>query len=151
MVPSDHGWVKGIDEIAVGVLCQAFQRHGTAGSITDQAFQLVSPMRGDGGGGMQRKPVDAGTAGTAQERALALGAKARAHAPDLLSSPLAKGEALLHQAAMVRASSGAGSLPEPRQLSGCCVLLAGRPAAGALVWRGVGSRWRGEESALKFF
>src|SRR5215831_1962896 len=48
------------------------------------------------------------------------------------------------------AVGGAGSLPEPRQLSGCCVLLAGRRAAGALVWRGVGSRWRGEKSALKF-
>src|SRR5262249_20767819 len=66
-------------------------------SITNQSFQLVPPMRWDVGVGMQRKPVDAGTAGTAQERALALGAKARAYVPDLLSSPLAKGDALLHR------------------------------------------------------
>jgi hypothetical protein len=54
-------------------------------------------MGGDLGVGVQGEPVDAGTEGAAQERALALGAKARANAPDLLSSPLAKGDALLHR------------------------------------------------------
>ena len=49
--------------------------------------------------------MDAGTEGAAQERALALEAKARANAPDLLSSPLAKGEALLH-----RGGHGSGQL-----------------------------------------
>ena len=34
---------------------------------------------------------------TLAQRALALGAKARANAPDLLSSPLPKGDALLHR------------------------------------------------------
>ena len=43
--------------------------------------------------------------GAAQERALALGAKARTNAPDLLSSPLAKGDALLH-----RGGHGSGQL-----------------------------------------
>jgi hypothetical protein len=49
--------------------------------------------------------VDAGTEGAAQERALALEAKARANAPDLLSSPLAKGDALLY-----RGGHGSGQL-----------------------------------------
>ena len=87
---------KGGDEIAIGVLLQTLQRHGTSRGIADQALQLIAPMGGDLGVGVQGEPVDAGTEGAAQERALALGAKARANAPDLLSSPLAKSDALLH-------------------------------------------------------
>ena len=45
----------------------------------------------------QGKPVDAGTAGTAQERALTLAAKSRADVPDMLASPLPKSNALLHR------------------------------------------------------
>src|SRR5262252_3212481 len=62
-------------------------------------------MRGDVGVGVLRKPVDAGTAWTAQEKALALGANARAHAPHLLPRSFAKGDALLH-----RGRQGAGEL-----------------------------------------
>ena len=36
------------------------------GPAPEQAFQLVPPMRGDVGVGVQRKPVDAGTAGAVQ-------------------------------------------------------------------------------------
>src|SRR5262249_673134 len=66
---------------------------------------LIAPMGGDLGVSVQGEPVDAGTAGAAQERALALGAKARANAPDLLSSPLAEGDTLLH-----RGGHGSGQL-----------------------------------------
>ena len=89
----------------MGVLLQTLRRHGTLRGRADQALQLSAPMGGDLGGGVQGEPVDAGTEGSAQERTLALGAKARANAPDLLSSPLAKGEALLH-----RGGHGAGQL-----------------------------------------
>jgi hypothetical protein len=53
-------------------------------------------MGRDLGVGMQGKALHAGTAGTRERGRLALAAKARADAPDLLASPLAKGEALLH-------------------------------------------------------
>src|SRR5215475_8648408 len=69
---------KGVDEIAIGVLLQTLQRHGTSRGIADQALQLIAPMGGDLGVGVQGEPVDAGTAGAAQERTLALEAKARA-------------------------------------------------------------------------
>jgi hypothetical protein len=88
---------EGVEEIAVGVLRQALQRHGTSSSIADQALQLISLVRGDLGIRVQGKPVDAGTAGTAQERALTLAAKPSADVPDMLASPLPKSNALLHR------------------------------------------------------
>ena len=96
---------EGIDEIAVGVLRQALQRHRAAGGIADQALQLVAPMGGDLGVGMQGKALHARTAGTRECGLLALIAKARANASHVLSSPLAKGDALLH-----RGRHGAGEL-----------------------------------------
>ena len=51
-------------------------------------------MGGDLGVGVQRKPVDTGTAGARQRGALTLGAKAGANAPDLLAGPLPTGKAL---------------------------------------------------------
>src|SRR5262245_29042234 len=57
---------EGIDEIAVGVLCEALQRYRAAGGITDQALQLVAPMGGDLGVGVERKAPHAGTAGTGE-------------------------------------------------------------------------------------
>jgi hypothetical protein len=50
----------------------------------------------DLGVGMQGKALHAGTAGTSKCWGLALIAKPRADAPDLLASPLPKGDALLH-------------------------------------------------------
>ncbi len=88
---------KSINQIAVGVLGQTLQGHGATGRIADQALQLIPPIGGDVGGGMQGKALHAGTAGTGQCGRLALAAKAPADAPDLLASPLAKGEALLHR------------------------------------------------------
>ena len=76
MVPSDHGWVEGIDEIAVGVFLKALQRHGPAGGIADELFQLIAPVRGNSGVGVQRKPVDTGTARTREPWRLARSAKA---------------------------------------------------------------------------
>src|SRR5256714_13465837 len=57
---------KRIDEIAVGVLGQALQRHGTTGRIADEAFQLIAPVRRDLGVGVHRKPLHAGTVGACQ-------------------------------------------------------------------------------------
>jgi hypothetical protein len=66
---------------------------------------MIAPMGGDLGVGVERKALHAGTAGTGKRGRLALGAKARANAPDLLASSLAKGDALLH-----RGRHGAGQL-----------------------------------------
>jgi hypothetical protein len=66
---------KGVDAIALGVLLQTLQRHGTSRGRADQALQLIAPMGEDLGVGGQGEPMDAGTEGAAQERALALGAK----------------------------------------------------------------------------
>jgi hypothetical protein len=70
---------KGVDEIAIGVLLQMLQRHGTSRGTADQALQLIAPMGGNLSVGVQGEPVDAGTEGDVQERALALGAKAATH------------------------------------------------------------------------
>ena len=56
---------KGVDEIAIGVLLQTLQRHGTSRGRADQALQLIAPMGGDLGVGVQGEPVDAGTEGAA--------------------------------------------------------------------------------------
>ena len=88
---------EGVDEIAVGVLCETLQRHGTAGRIPDEPLQLIPPMGGDLGVGVQRKAMDAGTAGTGERGRLALGAKARADAPHRLPRAFAKGDTLLHR------------------------------------------------------
>ena len=53
---------KRVDEITVGVLCQA--------------LQLVAPMGGDMGIGVERKVLHAGTAGTGERWCLASVAKA---------------------------------------------------------------------------
>ena len=74
----------------------ALQGHRAAGSIPDQAFQLIAPMRGDLSVGMERKALHTGTAGAGQRGRLAIHAKACAKAPHPLPRPLAKGQALLH-------------------------------------------------------
>jgi hypothetical protein len=86
---------EGIDQITVGVALQTPQWHGTAGRIAEQAFQLISPVRGDLGVGVQGKPVDTGTTGTGACGMFPCIAKPRAKAPDLLAGPLPKGDALL--------------------------------------------------------
>ena len=85
-----------VDEIAAGVLRQAFRGHLAAGGIPDQAFQLIAPMRGDLSVGVERKALHTGTAGTGQCGMFPSLAKPRADAPDLLAGPLPKGDALLH-------------------------------------------------------
>ena len=84
---------EGVDKIAIGVLLQTLQGYGTASGKAEQALQLVEPMGGDLGVGVQGKALDAGTAGTRQRGRLTLGAKACANAPH----PLAKGDALLYR------------------------------------------------------
>jgi hypothetical protein len=97
---------EGVDAIAVGVLRQALQGHGTAGGIPDEPLQLIPPMGGELGGGVPRKAMDAGTAGTGERGRFALGAKARANAPDPLASRSPKAIRCCTEAARVRASSG---------------------------------------------
>jgi hypothetical protein len=58
---------------------------------------LIPPVRGDVGVGVQRAPVDAGTAGAAAGWLLAFRTKSRADMPDLLAGPFPKGDALLHR------------------------------------------------------
>src|SRR5215468_5724173 len=88
---------ESIDEIAVGLFLEAFQGHGPAGRIADEAFQLIAPMRRNRRVGVQGKALDAGTAGTGERWGLALVAKPRAHAPDPLAGPLPPRDALLHR------------------------------------------------------
>ena len=86
----------GGEEVAAGLLGKALQRYGASGSIADEACQLVAPMRRDLGVGVQRKPVDAGTAGARECGMFPCIPTARANPAHLLSGPLPKGNALLH-------------------------------------------------------
>ena len=88
-----------VKEVAVGIFLEALRRHGTAGRITDEPLQLIPPMGRDLGVGMQGKALHAGTAGTRERGRLAFGAKAGAHAPDFLASPLPKSDAMLRPGA----------------------------------------------------
>src|SRR2546421_3640079 len=99
--PNAHGPVRprmgeGVNEIAVGLCLEPLQGYGTTGSIADEAFQLIAPVRRDLGAGVHRKPLHAGTVGTCKRGHLARAAKARADAPYPLASPLPKSNALLH-------------------------------------------------------
>jgi hypothetical protein len=69
---------EGGDKIAIGVVPQTLQGHGTASGIAEQALQLIAPMGGDLGVGVERKTWHAGTAGIGKRGRLILGAKAHA-------------------------------------------------------------------------
>ena len=66
VVPSDQGLVNVYTRGPHWLLFKTLQRHGTAGRIADQALQLVPPMGWHLGVGVQRKPVDTGTAGACE-------------------------------------------------------------------------------------
>src|SRR5262249_27963171 len=87
---------EGVDQIAVGVFLEALQGYRTSGGIADELFQLISPVRGDSGVGVERKAVDTGTVRTREPWCLALGAKARADAAYMLASSFTERDALLH-------------------------------------------------------
>jgi hypothetical protein len=78
----------------MGILCKPLQRHGTSCRVPQQALQLVPSMGWHLGVGMQRKPVDPGTAGARECGELPFIPKARANPAHGLSGPLAKGDAL---------------------------------------------------------
>jgi hypothetical protein len=78
----------------MGIFRKTLKRHSASRRIPQQAFQLVTPMRWDLGVGMERKPVDTGTAGARQCGVFLFIPKARANAAHVLSGPLPKGEAL---------------------------------------------------------
>ena len=66
---------KGIDKITVGVFLETFQRHGPAGGIADELFQLIAPVRRNRRIGVEGKPVDTGTLKTREPGGLTLVAK----------------------------------------------------------------------------
>src|SRR5882724_3525555 len=78
----------------MGILCKPLQRHGTSCCVPQQALQLVPSMGWHLGVGMQRKPVDTGTAGARECGEFPFIPKARANPSHRLPGPLAKGDAL---------------------------------------------------------
>src|SRR5437867_11132025 len=96
---------EGVDEIAVGVLCQPLQGHRTACGIAEQALQLIPPMRRNLGLSVERKAVHTGTPRTGEPGRFALRAKARADAAHVLSGSFSTRDALLD-----RSRHGAGEL-----------------------------------------
>jgi hypothetical protein len=90
------------------IVLQTLERHRAAGDITDESLQLVAAVRWNLRVGVQRKPVDAGTAGAVQGRAFTLVANEpmrRTCCP--ARSP--KAMRCWTEAARVRASSGSSS------------------------------------------
>src|SRR4029453_9661933 len=61
----------------------------------DELCQLIPPVCGDSGIGVERKPVDTGTARTSEPWRLARSAKARADAPHVLAGPFPTRDAVL--------------------------------------------------------
>jgi hypothetical protein len=78
----------------MGIFRQTLQCHGASCCIPNQALQLVTPMGWHLGVGVQRKSVDAGTAGARACGTFPCITKARAHTAHGLSGPLATGDAL---------------------------------------------------------
>ena len=79
----------------MGSFLQTLQRHGASRCVPHQAFQLVPSMCWHLGVGVQRKPVNTGTAGARECGAFPFIPKARANTSHLLSGPLSKGNTLL--------------------------------------------------------
>ena len=75
---------------------ETFERYGASCSVPNQALQLVTPVCWDVGVGVQRKPMDTGTAGPCKCGAFPFIPKARANPSHLLSGPLTKGKTLFH-------------------------------------------------------
>ena len=50
----------------MGIFRKTLQRHGASCRVPQQALQLITPIRGHLGVGVQRKPVDSGTAWSRQ-------------------------------------------------------------------------------------
>jgi hypothetical protein len=88
--PNAHGAVRPrvgerVDKIAVGVVRQPLQGHGTTGGIADELFQLIAAMRRNCRVGVQRKAIDTGAVRPRKPWRLAFRAKARADAAHRLS------------------------------------------------------------------
>src|SRR5207249_5159241 len=77
--PVRPGFRKAIDELAIGSFFKTLQRHGAPCCVPQQALQLITPVRWHLGVGVQRKPVDTGTAGARQCGAFPCIPKARAN------------------------------------------------------------------------
>jgi len=55
-----------VHEIPSGIFLKTLKRHGASCGVPNQALQLVAPVRWDLGVGVERKPVDTGTAGSCE-------------------------------------------------------------------------------------
>src|SRR5438132_12363907 len=86
---------EGVDELTVGIFLEALQRHGPAGRIADELFQLIPPMRRNRRVGVEGKPVDTGTPWPGEPWRLALSAKARADAVHRLAGSFTTSDAVL--------------------------------------------------------
>jgi len=84
-----------VDEVSTGIFLATLKCHGASRRVSNQAFQLVASMGWDLGVGVERKLVDAGTAGARVCGVFPCIAKPRPDAPHLLPGPLPKGDALL--------------------------------------------------------
>ena len=65
--------------ISLGSFFKTLQRHGAPCRVPQQALQLITPVRWHLGVGVQRKPVDTGTAGARECGAFPCIPKARAN------------------------------------------------------------------------
>ena len=79
----------------MGIFFKPLERHGTSGRGPEQALPLGTPMRRNLGVGVQRKPVDTGTAGSREFRAFPFIPKSRADAAHFLPGAFPKGDTLL--------------------------------------------------------
>ena len=99
------GLGAGGDQIAVGIVLEALQRHGPAGRIAHALCPLIPPMRRHRWVGGQRKPVDTGPPRPSEPWRRALRAQTRADTASVLPGPVPAGAARLH-----RSRQGAGEL-----------------------------------------
>lgn len=111
-----------VHAVPMGLFRKALQRHGAACRVPQQAFHLVAAMRWSLRVGVQRKPMDTGTARTRQCGACPFLPTARAHPSPRLPGPRATGH--------TRRDGGGQSARE----RGCCAaqrIIPGGHGVGA--------------------
>jgi hypothetical protein len=108
---------------------ETFERYGASCSVPNQALQLVTPVCWDVGVGVQRKPMDTGTAGACECGVFPFIPKARANPSHLLSGPLTKGKTLKQRSSR---------LNQPRL---CFRPVRARSRGPAASSRGAWARW----------
>src|SRR5262249_20767460 len=81
------------------------QRHGPAGRIAEELFQLIPPMRRNRRVGVEGKPIDTGAARPREPGRLTLVTKSGDDAPEVLPGPVSDGDGRLD-----RGGTGTGEL-----------------------------------------